>query len=79
MIKVKTYSNTILVSFENTAQLDKGSSSELKKELISKLTSPFSNIMVDFNEVKEINQEAIEALIAGQRLSKMNRGAGESV
>ncbi len=74
MIKIKTYSNTILVSFDKIAKLDKKNSSLFKKELITKLTSPFSNIIVDFNEVKEIDTETIDALIAGQRLSKMNRG-----
>jgi len=74
MMKIKTFSNTILVSFEKSIQLNRENSFEFKKELISKLTSPYSNIMVDFNEVKEINKETIEALIAGHRLSKMNRG-----
>ena len=74
MIKIKTYSNTILVSFDKSTQLNEKNSFEFKNELISKLTSPFSNIIVDFNEIKEINKETIEALIAGQRLSRMNRG-----
>lgn len=74
MIKIKTYSNTILVSFEKSFQLNNSNSSEFKQQLISKLTSPFSNIIVDFNEIKQIDQKTIEALIAGQRLSKMNRG-----
>ncbi len=74
MIKFKTYSNTVLVSFDKSIKLNKENSFEFKKALIFKLTSPFSNIMVDLNEVKEISKETIEALIAGQRLSIMNRG-----
>ncbi|MGQ1786989.1 MULTISPECIES: STAS domain-containing protein [unclassified Saccharicrinis] len=74
MIKIKTYSNTILVSFEKSTRLNQENSIMFKNELISKLTFPFSNIIVDFNEVKEIDKETIDALIAGQRLSKMNRG-----
>ena len=74
MINIKTYSNTILVSFDKSIHFNRQNSSEFKKELITKFTSPFSNMIVDFNEVKEINKETIDALIAGYRLSKMNRG-----
>lgn len=74
MIKIKTYSNTILVSFDESTNLSKDNSFRFKNELIKRLTSPFSNIIVDFNEVKEINSETIDALIAGQRLSEMNKG-----
>jgi len=74
MINIKTYSNTILVSFEKASKLNKEDSNSFKKELIKKLRSPFSNILVDFNEVKEIDADTIDALIAGQRLSEMNKG-----
>ncbi|WP_075591643.1 STAS domain-containing protein [Labilibacter marinus] len=74
MINIKTHCNTILVSFDKSSKLNRNNTDEFKRQLISKLTSPFSNIIVDFNEVSEINQETIDALIAGQRLSKMNRG-----
>ena len=74
MIKIRTYSNTILVSFEKNIQLNRKNSALFRDQLISKLTFPYSNIIVDFNEVKEINKEMIDALVAGQRLSKINRG-----
>ncbi|TLX77464.1 STAS domain-containing protein [Labilibacter sediminis] len=74
MIKIKTYSNTILVSFDKCARLSKAHSFQFKNELIKKLTNPFSNIIVDFNEVKEIDSDTIDALMAGQRLSEMNKG-----
>ncbi len=74
MMTIKKLSNTVLVSFENNFGWDKEGSYSLKKELISKLTTPFVNVLINLNEVKEISQETIEALIAGQRLSKMNKG-----
>jgi anti-anti-sigma regulatory factor len=74
MIKIKTYRNTILVSFEDCTRLNKIDSYNFKQELINKLTYPYSNVMVDFHMVEEINSDTIDALIAGQRLSVMNRG-----
>ncbi len=74
MIKIKTYQNTILVSFEKEAKINTNESTKFKQELINVLTHPYSNVMVDFGEVNEINLDTIDALIAGQRLSEMNQG-----
>lgn len=74
MIKVKTYSNTILVTFNTCNRLSRAHSFEFKTELLKKLTYPFSNIIVDFNQVKEIDIDTIDALLMGQRLSEINKG-----
>ena len=74
MMTIKRFSNTVLVSFENNFGWDREESFHLKNELISKLTTPFSNVIINLKEVKEISKETIEALIVGQRLSKMNKG-----
>ncbi len=74
MIKIKTYQNTILVSFEKNTSLNSKDTNLFKEELINVLIHPYSNVMVDFGQVNEINADTIEALIAGQRLSEMNRG-----
>lgn len=74
MIKIKTYSNTILVSFDKCNRLSKAHSFEFKNELLKKLAYPFSNVIVDFNQVKEIDIDAIDALLMGQRLSEINKG-----
>ncbi|MCW3804263.1 STAS domain-containing protein [Plebeiibacterium marinum] len=74
MIKIKTYQNTVLVSFDEARNKESIDSVEFKNELIQKLTHPFSNIMVDFAQVNEISAATIDALIAGQRLSEMNKG-----
>lgn len=74
MIKTKKISNTVLVSFEKNFGWDIEGGHSLKKELISKLTTPFSNVLINLDEVNEISNETIEALMVGHRLSKMNRG-----
>ncbi len=72
MIKVKTYNNTILVSFEES-KLQENKTADFKNQFLKKLTSPYSNLMIDFSGVNEIDQDMINALIAGQRLSSMNK------
>ncbi len=74
MMTIKKQSNTVLLSFENNLGWNIEESNTFKNELISKLTKPFANVLINLNEVKEISHETIEALIAGQRLSTMNKG-----
>ncbi len=74
MIKIRTYNNTVLVTFDKCNEINKEDSFRFRKELINKLTYPFSNILVDFEQVVDIDSETIDALIAGQRMSQMNRG-----
>ncbi len=74
MIRIKTYQNTILVSFEKETNLNSNEITQFKNKLINILTHPFSNVMVDLGQLSEIPTDAIDALIAGQRLSEMNRG-----
>jgi len=74
MIKIKTYQNTILVSFDKETILNTNEINQFKQKLINILTHPFSNVMVDLGQMNEINSDTIDALLAGQRLSEMNRG-----
>ncbi len=74
MIRIKTYQNTILVSFEKETILNSKDLIQFKNKLINILTRPFSNVMVDLGQLNEISSDAIDALLAGQRLSEMNRG-----
>ncbi len=74
MIRIKTFQNTILVSFEKETNLNSNEITQFKNKLINILTNPFSNVMVDLGQLNEIPTDAIDALIAGQRLSEMNRG-----
>ncbi len=74
MIKIKTFQNTILVSFEKEAKLNSNEIIQFKSKLINILVRPFSNVIVDFDQVNEIPSDAIDVLLAGQRLSEMNQG-----
>ncbi len=73
MTVTKTINNTILVKLNKTKNSTKNNNTDnLKKSLLKQFTAPFTNVLIDFNEIDEINRETIDALIAGQRLSKMN-------
>ncbi len=75
MKAIKTINNTILVKLNLTKNSIKNNDTiNFKKNLLKEFTAPFTNVLIDFNEIDDINKETIDALIAGQRLSKMNQG-----
>lgn len=75
MTTIKTINKTILVQLNKIKNSTKNYDTDnLRSNLLKEFTAPFTNVLIDFNEIDEINKETMDALIAGQRLSKMNQG-----
>ncbi|SMO84452.1 hypothetical protein SAMN06265379_10995 [Saccharicrinis carchari] len=72
MIKIKTLRNIVLISFTKNDRCSSEDISNFKNELIYKLTTPFTNVLIDLEGVDMINKEIVDALVATQRLSEMN-------
>jgi hypothetical protein len=71
MLKTRVHKNTVLFSFEN----EKGSidkvAHKLKEQLLNYLRFPYTNLMIDFRNFSAFNEEALDVLRAGQRLSEI--------
>jgi len=73
MLNIKQISNTVLLSFDRKIKLDNSNSKSFKDEVLNLLTKPFTNLFVDLNKVERVDEEGLNALLAGYRLSEMNQ------
>lgn len=73
MMKIKVFKNTTLVSFESKESLDVKTSDDIKFRMLDILKQPFTNLIVDLDKIENVDDEGLNALMAVQRLSKMNR------
>ena len=73
MIRVKIYSNTALVSFDKEENLTKKTSGDFGERLMSLLKKPFTNLILNLEKVEKVDADGLQALLASQRLSEMNR------
>jgi anti-anti-sigma regulatory factor len=73
MIRTKQFKNTVLLSFDKNVKLDLSNSRSFKDEVLNLLTKPFTNLFVDLECVEKVDAEGLNALLASQRLSEMNR------
>ncbi|MEN8251415.1 MAG: STAS domain-containing protein [Bacteroidota bacterium] len=73
MIRVKVFKNTTLVSFEKEESLNVKTSDAFGARLMDILKKPFTNLILDLDKVEYVDSEGLNALMASQRLSKMNQ------
>ncbi len=73
MLHIKQIKNTVLLSFDKKVKLDNSNSKSFKDEILNLLTKPFTNMFVDLMKVERVDEEGLNALLAGYRLSEMNQ------
>lgn len=73
MIKIKVFNNTTLVSFEEGEKLSVGNSTQLKSQIMDLLKQPYTNLIMDLEKVEGVDDDGLNALIAVQRLTEMNK------
>ncbi|MBN2164751.1 MAG: hypothetical protein JW717_00575 [Marinilabiliaceae bacterium] len=73
MIKIYQVNSTLLVSFEKNDNLGIIDLRNLIKEMILKLKSPFSNILIDLKGISEIDEKGLRLLELGKKISEMHQ------
>ena len=71
MLTTRVHKNTVLFSFEKEAGGFEKVSFKLKEQLLNYLRHPYTNLLIDFRNFSAFNEEALDVLRAGQRLSKL--------
>lgn len=72
MIKLYQANTTLLISFDKNDNIGILDIRNLLKEIILKLKSPFSNVMVDLKGINEIDEQGLRIVQLGKRLAEMS-------
>ncbi len=70
MLKTTIHKNTVLLTFEKENSISDKIAQSLKKQLMLFLKFPYTNLLIDFRNFNAFNEEALDVLKAGQRLSE---------
>lgn len=71
MLKTRIHKNTVLFTFENEGCGVDKVENKLREQLQSFLRFPYTNLLIDFRNFNAFNEETLEVLKAGQRLSEL--------
>ena len=72
MLRIKQIKNTVLLSFDEKVKLDNSNSKNFRDEILNLLTKPFTNLFVDLKGLENVDEDGLNALLAGHRLSRIN-------